>query len=517
MASECDDAWVNWLDALDFNQALVNVQRDVLGDWYRDPWDWRELSWLVPRHVSDYALPRLNSAGVKRSARLDVAKENFAIRPAVVLDPLDRLVYQALVDSLSVRLIGSLPPWSYGWRLPRKTPKRGVYSGNDEEWESFRSHLTRLAIYDRAALATDVVSFFSSIPEDALTEQIIALGANEPAQRLAEMVSAWYLTTGRGLPQRSAASAALAHMYLGPLDDILLRFNTIPPGGRSLIPEGRALRWMDDIWLFGRSMSSLREAQVAIQAGMRELGLEMNFGKTQVIYGEEMVNAVFKIEHSAVDAALNADDPDVAPLNELIDEVLEAPELAERTSIRFMATRMRETEYYDRIDDLAGVVERMPHAADHLARLFRASGQWIAMQDWYAGYARRWRDRLPWTVGQLGTMFPSGSPVSAVVADLFSEVVETANAPLPLLSVASQRLSAWRPADARVLLREAANKESHPIARRTLALSAVHAGEVRNVIRQMLQQDEENALVLAMLEDTKFSARAVPVSADFAG
>ena len=53
-----------------------------------------ELDWLVPEHLDDYAIPRLNSTGVKRTARLDVAKENFAIRPAVVLDPLDRLLYR---------------------------------------------------------------------------------------------------------------------------------------------------------------------------------------------------------------------------------------------------------------------------------------------------------------------------------------------------------------------------------------------------------------------------------------
>jgi hypothetical protein len=32
----------------------------------------------------------------------------------------------------------------------------------------------------------------------------------------------------------------------------------------------------------------------------------------------------------------------------------------------------------------------------------------------------------------------------------------------------------------------------------------------------MLQQHEENALILAMLEDTNFVKSAIPVSADFA-
>jgi hypothetical protein len=297
----------------------------VRGDWYRDPWDWKELDWVVPGHLEEHAIPRLNASGVKRAAFLDVAKENFAVRPAVVLDPLDRLIYQGLVDCVSVRLIGELPRWAYGWRLPRMSPHAGGYSPNDEEWEAFRDHLGRLASYDSAALTTDVVSFFGSIPLDPLCEQILDRVSNEPARRLVDMVGSWYQTTGRGLPQRSAASAVLAHMYLEPLDAIVGHYSAVPPGGINLLPEGRALRWMDDVWIFGRSLAALREAQIRIQAGMRDLGLAMNFGKTRVLTGDELLEAVLEIEHSAVDSGLNEDTPDLQPLDDLIDRVLSAP------------------------------------------------------------------------------------------------------------------------------------------------------------------------------------------------
>jgi hypothetical protein len=508
---------MDWFSALDFERALTNVQSDIRGDWYRDPWDWKELEWMVPDSLSDHAIPRLNSSGVKHTARLDVAKENFSVRPAVVLDPLDRFVYQALVDCLSERLIGDLTARAYGWRLRRNQPRAGLYEPNDEEWESFRDHLKRLAEYDFATLTTDVVSFFSSIPSEPLLEQILVLGGNEPARRLADMVESWYRTAGRGLPQRSAASAALAHMYLRPLDDVINQFAAMPPRGLALVPEGRALRWMDDIWVFARRMSSLREAQIAIQGGMRSLGLEMNFGKTRVLYGDAMTDAVYNIEHSAVDDGLKQDDQDVEPLDALIDKILAEPEIAERTSIRFMCTRMREHSLFERVDEIAAVVDRMPHGADHLARLFRDSGKWHDMQDWYVTFARRWRTRLPWTVGQLGTMFPSGASVEAPVRELCEEIVASGNSPLPLLSLAAQRLAVWGPESARVLVREVSSDESHPLARRTLALAALHAGEVRSVLRQILQQHEENGLVLAMLEGTNFRPAAVPVSADFAG
>lgn len=508
---------MDWLAALDFELALKNVQSDIRGDWYRDPWEWRELIWLVPDHVDDHALPRLNATGVKRTSRLDVAKENFAIRPAVVLDPLDRLLYQALVDCLSVKLVGDLVPWAYGWRLSVKNPRPGRWEKNDEQWSAFRDHLGRLAEYDHAALATDVVSYFASIPVERLCELIITHGGNKPAERLVDMVSSWYKATGRGLPQRSAASAALAHLYLAPVDDVVAQYNAIPKGGIDAVPEGRALRWMDDIWLFGRSALSLREAQIAIQSSLRDLGLEMNVGKTNVWRGSAMRDAVFELEHSAVDSGLNEDEPDLEPLDELIEAVVARPELADRTTIRFMAKRMRDNDLFESVPDIAGVATRLPHAADHLSRLFRESGYWEDLQEWYVRYARRWRSRLPWTVGQLGTMFPTDAAVADDVQQLFAEVLASTNAPLPLLSVAAQRLAAWNPTNARVLIREAEKDESHPLSRRTLALAALHAGEVKSVVRQILQQHEENALILAMLEDTNFEKRAVPVSPDFAG
>jgi hypothetical protein len=80
-----------------------------------------------------------------------------------VMDPLDRLLYQALIDRLSVSFIGSSAGWLYGWRLDRDMPERGRYIRNDFEWAGYRDHLTRLASWDECALRTDVVSFFASV------------------------------------------------------------------------------------------------------------------------------------------------------------------------------------------------------------------------------------------------------------------------------------------------------------------------------------------------------------------
>src|SRR5689334_9929186 len=98
---------IDWSEALNFGQATKNVRGDTIGDWYRDPWGWPEIEW-VSKEAPSLLIARLNDRGAKRALALDVPKENFVLRPAMLLDPLDRIAYQALVDSLSVQLAGDL-------------------------------------------------------------------------------------------------------------------------------------------------------------------------------------------------------------------------------------------------------------------------------------------------------------------------------------------------------------------------------------------------------------------------
>jgi hypothetical protein len=104
---------MDWLAALDIKKTIINVHTDMVGDWYRDPWGWPELRFIVENDL-EVLVGRLNEGGSRRVLPLDVPKENFMIRPAVVLDPLDRLCYQALVDVLSKTLIRNLKGWVYG-------------------------------------------------------------------------------------------------------------------------------------------------------------------------------------------------------------------------------------------------------------------------------------------------------------------------------------------------------------------------------------------------------------------
>lgn len=255
----------DWLQVLDIKQALINCQIDLVGDWYRDPWGWPELEWACKNGaiVRSRLIEQVNGP----VAKISVPKENFATRPAVVLDPIDRLCYQALVDRISDKIIGDLPRTVYGWRLDADSPQHGHYLRNDSEWRRYRGTLQRLAHEFDIAIKTDIVSCFASISIPLLKTEIEDRASKgHVAERLYTMLYGWSDVAGRsGLPQRAMASSVLANMYLSPLDDELHRraSATVDLFGRE-DPQS-AIRWMDDVWIFGSDTGEVRRSLLAVE------------------------------------------------------------------------------------------------------------------------------------------------------------------------------------------------------------------------------------------------------------
>lgn len=506
----------DWIDSLDFGRALANCHADFLGDWYRDPWGWVEVDWILEEgKLEELVKPRLKAEGVSRVSRLDVAKENFGVRPAVVMDPIDRLCYQSLVDRLSPRLSKTLRPWVCGWRLPTKAAKSGHYARQDKEWERYRLQLRTLAGWSKAALRTDIVSCFASIAIDTLAEDVLDTGSSAVSKRLVEMLRGFDAVHGRsGLAQRSAASALLANFYLTPLDDLLETYAPTKGLIRLLSPT-RVLRWMDDIWVFGSSPGEMRKIQVELSEAMRAIGLNMNISKTDVLEGDAVYTEAMKIEHSGVDSALGDTPMDKIPLEALVEALLEKPEQADRTSVRFATKRMRDHKLYDQVPAFVERAPRMPQSADHVARLFRDSGVTSDLEDWYVEFCRTDWATIDWSVAQMGTMFPSKStPSGDGLKDFFAEqLVESPS--LAMTSLAAERLTSWDHDLARQAIRDATDRADNPQIRRALALASVSVGEKRATVRKLLGEFEENAVTLQLLEETSF--KKPRVEPDFSG
>jgi Reverse transcriptase (RNA-dependent DNA polymerase) len=492
---------------LDYMLALRNVRTDLIGDWYRDPWSWPEYDYVRRQSWASLS-PRAAANGIRRVAIVDVPKENFGIRPAIVMDPLDRLLYQAVVDHVSQRITSDLGSWVFGWRLPRREPRAGRYSRNSTEWRYYREGLSRLAAGNSCGLRTDIVACFASIPVIRVAEDVERLAKPSPiTDRLANLLVAFDGVPRRGgLPQRSKASSILANMYLRRIDRVLRehdeRRSTDPVG--FFFGAGGTLRWMDDIWVFGEDEGSLRAVQLKIQDAARDARLELNLAKTSVKSGENLIAAARHIQHSAIDEALEHNPPEYRPLQELIDQLIDDPEHADRSLIHFATERMRGHRLKSRRRALIAVAERMPHGADHLARAFRDLGWWRGLQDWYLDYRSGPWAVLDWSVANFGAMFPSSGRVSGAIHECMAETL-TSRPSIPLFALAAQRLASWKPMLARDTIREVLPAADHPLERRILGLAALQVNEERSFIRGVLGEYDENVATLQMIEDRSFA------------
>lgn len=510
---------MDWIEELGFSDALANVRKDIVGDWYQDPWNWPEYDHVRAEKWRSL-VRRANTSGVCRIYPLDVPKENFGIRPAVVMEPLDRLLYQALVDKQAEQFIGDLDSWVFGWRLPRDSRQRTEYSANSLEWKQYRTSIKTFAQLNQGGLKTDIVSCFSSIPIVGVVDDVAHAATNVGVtDRLIDMLIAFDKTPGRqGLQQRSKASAALANMYLKRLDSVLRRYDESLPRStgrfRIFLGRGGVARWMDDIWVFGRDDAILRSIQWELQNAAREASLELNMGKTLVKHGDDLEAAVLKIQHSAIDDALFGKSPDYGPLEELLDLIIEDPENADRTSIHFALRRIREYKRGSRREKLVEAAPRMPHGADHLARAFRDLGWWRDLEDWYLDYKAGPWGTVQWSVARLGAMFPTRGRGTRQLRNFFAETIG-AKPSLPLLSLAAQRLASWDPRTAIEVMRATVPNVDHPQERRVLALALLAAGDERRSIRRILSEFEENALTMRAIERNRYQPFAF--SSDFGG
>lgn len=393
-------------------------------------------------------------------------------------------------------------------------PVAGIYANQSKEWDEYRSRLVKLASDYPAALQTDIVSYFASIDISLLAEKVrMILGRNAVSERLVGMLVAWGSTAHRhGLPQRASPSSVLANMYLEPLDDVLRKFAT---GDLASNDAGAsALRWVDDIWLFASDVGRLRRAQVELQQAAELLGLNINAGKTSIIERDRLVQEARQTEHSAVDEALNRDEPDDEPLDGLIDIIVAQPETTSRTTIKFATTRMRDKQRFERVRDLMSVAHRMPHAADALSRLVRDAGAWQQQVDWFTWYSQSDWAPCHWAIAQFGTMFPSSvESMSAGILTTLRRFLSPTSA-ISLLALAAHRLANWVPGAARTALRDIAPSANAGWQRRILTLAGLQAGLDATWVRALLGGLDENRVTLELLQDRGF--KPVKTASDYA-
>jgi len=265
-----------WCDraALDHAWQLVRMEADA--DVVPEPERFRELA-LGWEQTREDLLAQLASGSYRPSPvrMVAVPKGPLIHRPLPLLEPVDRIVFTALAESMRPAMVPTLGDEVFGtsgvfvpaleW-LDFERAARGLARAGTEVW----------------VISTDVTAFAENIEPEILLADLRAAGVSAGhADELGRCLRA-LSTAGDGtrlffgMPHDQAASALLSTFFLGTGDAALRRSGV------------QFVRMQDDIHLFSTSPVRLKQALAALEDALRRRRLVLSSGKTELITGAEL-------------------------------------------------------------------------------------------------------------------------------------------------------------------------------------------------------------------------------------
>jgi hypothetical protein len=199
---------------LNWKLALQRVTKDMRDDFWPDPLGFKDLLGSDDAAVSRLE-PLLNHYEPHRGASYHIPKANFTIRDSIYISPIDRLVYQALIDRLIVHIDPLVSPGVFSHRLRSPTAKWIFYSGV-EQWKKFLDAV-KLELHERPnswLVITDLSQYFETVRFRFLKRQLEEMLGEKLTPDLQDCIdalmgclSAWSPYEGYGLPQNIEASS----------------------------------------------------------------------------------------------------------------------------------------------------------------------------------------------------------------------------------------------------------------------------------------------------------------------
>jgi Reverse transcriptase (RNA-dependent DNA polymerase) len=304
----------NTLKEIDWDLALSRVVHDARTDFIHAP----HLNFIYSKageHLIKSLKAELTSGTyspglpltieVPKSFRIQVAAQikrfgPFFSRPGSILLPRDRLFYQALADEAAPIIEQKTDDTrSFSHKLdPAGGPN--MFLPTRVCWSELQKALHERSEDDNLlyVVKVDVANFFGSLNLHELINVLSDAGYPKPLySRLEAMLTSF---TGdrssRGILQGMYPSDLFGNFYLVPIDALLEEHDFI------------SARYVDDIYIFVRSMKAAERLIRALIPALRSYDLSLNEAKSRII----------------PKASLNTEEPDLESLfSDAVDEIAE--------------------------------------------------------------------------------------------------------------------------------------------------------------------------------------------------
>ncbi len=218
----------------------------------------------------------------KGERRFIVPKENLAFRSATQLDPLDSLIFAAIVRKWGGRIERIRIPVDenrvYSHRFAPTTD--GRFYGEASGWHEFWARSIDLAHSCQAVLMADITDYYNQIYHHVLENQLQASGLPSGIWKsIKRLISHLTQSVSRGVPVGPHPVHLLAEVALNPID-------------RSMVAHGfEFCRFVDDIHVFCASeQAAVTVAQDLATIIDNQQRLTLQKQKTKIMSANQFIN-----------------------------------------------------------------------------------------------------------------------------------------------------------------------------------------------------------------------------------
>lgn len=229
---------------------------------------------------------------------IDVPKKSLLSRPGSILLPLDRLLYQVIVDLIAQDLENTVDRDHVFSNVYEHSAD--MFEAHGKSHEKFKDYRAKGTDVYKYCLKMDVASYFESINQHFLINLLHSLDIEKPIIRLLEnSLLSWSQMNSSSILQGHFGSDILGNFYLTNID-YFFKMN-----------DYDYCRFVDDIYVFSDDKNKLHELLIEICSKVRKQGMFLNESKTGVAKSDDIV-----IQETEFDRMFNE-------VNQMLDDVFE--------------------------------------------------------------------------------------------------------------------------------------------------------------------------------------------------
>ena len=263
------------VETIDYGLAIGRVKTDVLDDFLLAPQYSAVYTWAADKLIEQTkTLLTSGQYAPELPIKVDVPKRTGLTRPGAILLPIDRLVYQVLVNTISKQAEEQLDRSRvFSHVLLTDDPEFKMFKPNNDCWQNMQNALNEKSQDNSLpyVIKTDVACYFERIYQHNLINLLRSSAYDSRAINLLERILlAFTENDSHGILQGMFPSDLLGNFYLATIDAGLK------------VKDVEFIRYVDDMYLFHTSMLEAQKGLVNLCRMLRDEGLSLNESKTGI-------------------------------------------------------------------------------------------------------------------------------------------------------------------------------------------------------------------------------------------